>query len=918
MKTLIKIFLLVIIVQQSIMAQTGNEFFEKKDYRNAAIRYEIEVLLNANAYLNLGKAYFALHEFDLAIEALEKYKKEGTDVDLDYVNNFIELLVRDDDYVEIRNMGGHINSNQDDYIPVVTPDGKRLYFVGSERPGGMGGEDIWFSDKNADGSWKSPELFNQLNTDSHEGLFSISADNNIAIVFGNYEGSFGGGDLFYSVKTEDGWTMPCNLGGDINTGEWESQANFTADGKTMLFCNDINDSGGGSDIYVTELTVDGWTEPVNLGPTINTSKRDYAPFLASDMKTLYFQSYGHMGFGECDIYMSKRLDESWTNWSKPVNLGKYINTLDDDKYLTIPSSGTRGYMVRVNQPDGYGNADIYQFVLPPSLRPELVFNVFGTVVNEEGNPVGAIIKYFDVETNELKARAVSNIASGEYKIALPPYKKYQVVIDMKGYLYQTDILDLTNPDSLLSDETLNDKLVSEVANIIKYRKNFELYNAEIQVLLDTNNSNIFDGFKEYEHISKKYKINSRNLDLAIKRAKLAWLSEEEDELIMQEDYQLTTIRIGASFELKNIVFDFGKATLRDESQVELNKLYDIMDRSDVIIEFGGHTDNVGSEESNLDLSQRRVESVRTYLVDKGIESGRIAAVGYGETRPIASNETEEGRQKNRRVELQITDIRPRAGADELSEEDLKAKEEKEAANFDLLTTLQLAARKGGLPEGSPCSDKARYLSDDDYVYTPTKDKSKKTSSTDMLDKSNYIYKTFNPYILNYGYDNTVAEGMLFGAGLLLMYDNLAELHAEYYFKGTDSLKLQIGLGGMLAVQLTDVINLPITLHAGIDMNIMGVKDTLPDGKSLGAVFFNLPLGIRYIYQLNDHTYLGPEFMYVLGHKVDAFTVQNEESKVNSKYMRFGINARWRFIQGGVFYNMGEAINYPGFRVGLAF
>jgi hypothetical protein len=131
---------------------------------------------------------------------------------------------------------------------------------------------------------------------------------------------------------------------------------------------------------------------------------------------------------------------------------------------------------------------------------------------------------------------------------------------------------------------------------------------------------------------------------------------------------------------------------------------------------------------------------------------------------------------------------------------------------------------------------------------------------------------------------------------------------EYYFQGTDSLRLQAGLGWLWTWQI--VKSIPLTFHFGVDANAMSRKGTFANSTDSAAVFFNVPIGMRYSYQLNEKTIIGPEFMYVLGHDVDQFAE-------NSMYMRFGINARWRMLQGGVFYNTGKAINYLGFRAGIA-
>lgn len=879
-------------------SQSGDKYFESKDYANAVRYYEKEVSVKPQAYLNLGKSFFALKEFEKAAEALRNYKEKYPQSDKAYVDQFVTLLERNDDPVRLENMGAVINASGDDYFPVISQDGKTFYFTSVDRSGGYGGEDIWYSNVKADGTWDAPKAFSQLNTASHECLMSISGDGNVAVLFGNYEGSFGGGDLFYSVKTAEGWSMPCNLGGAINTSNWESQATLAADGRTLMFSSNREGGQGSYDLYVTQLSDNGWSKPVNLGPAINTSNGDIGPCLAADGKTLYFNSYGHGGFGGSDIFVSRRLDDSYTKWSTPVNLGKYINSIEDDKYLSLPSSGIRAYTVKDNGPENIGGSDIYQFIMPYSMRPQPVFNIYGTVKDEADSAVAAIIRYSDFETGVEVAKVMSSRMDGYYRISLPGFKKYQVIIDMKGYLYYTDILDLTNPDQFLTKQYIQDKLIKEIDNIKKSKERFDGYGIELQKLIDSNSDSIAVAFNRYQDIAKNYKNESYNLESSVYRAKYDWLSEENTQRDIRRDYKLQTIKVGAKFELKNIFFDLGKASLRDESKKELDKLYDIMKRSDIIIELGGFTDNVGSDDANMVLSQERVNSVKTYLVNKGTPDNRIAAVGYGEQFPVASNETEEGRQKNRRVEVKITEIKPREGTSVAVGEEKK----KEEAKFDLLATLQNSARIGGLPKGSACSDKIVYLPTGKLTENTTNNK----NYIPEISLENNIYKRFNAHVLNLGFK--IDKGNMLGAGITMVKkSNLRETHAEFYFKGTDTTAGGLGFGQLWTFQL-NMTGLPLTAIYGYEINLIAVKDG--EGSDMKAIG-NIPIGFRYIKTIVHDVVIGPELAYSIG-------VLKPKDFANPGYFRIGVNARWKFVQGGLFYNAGKFINYAGFRAGVAF
>lgn len=895
MKKALLFFSVVFFAVNVSLAQSGDKYFKSKDYQNAIRYYEKEVTNTPASYLNLAKSYFAIKEFDKAVEALKLYKEKYAQADKAYADQLITLLERNDDMVKLENMGTAINSSKAEYFPVISQDGKTFYFTGVDRAGGLGGEDIWYSNKKDDGSWDDAKPFSQWNTTSHECLMSISGDGNVAILFGNYEGTFGRGDLFYSVKTAYGWSAPCNLGGAINTEKWETQASLGPDGKTLLF---VSDREGSADIYVSTLTENGWTTPINLGPVINTKDGEYGPSLAADGKTLYFNSYGHGGFGGSDIFMAKRLDDSWTNWSKPVNLGKYINSLDDDKYLSIPASGVRAYTVR---DDGEGS-DIYQFIIPLSMRPEVVFNVYGKVTNEVDSTVAAVIRFVDANTGKEAAKVMSDKRDGMYRVSLAPFKKYNVIIDTKGFLYYTDVVDLTNPDQYVAKQYIQEKMAKEMANIKAIKEKLDSYNLELQKLIDSNSDNVAEAFAQYQKLSDDYRNATYNLETSIYRAKYEWLSEENKQRDIRKDFKLQTIRIGAKFELKNIFFDLGKATLREESKAELNKLYDIMKRSDITIELGGYTDNIGSDEANMVLSQDRVNSVKSFLVGKGLSEGRIAAVGYGEQFPVASNDTEEGRAKNRRVEVKITEIKPREGSEVATNPEEKKKEE---AKFDILATLQIAAKNGKLPKGSSCSDKVTYLSNNKTPETKNYNYNNNNNYSPRTSRDNHILKAFNVHLLNFGFKSDV--GNYLGAGMNFVNTKLREFHLEYYFHTPDtSRKFGVGGGWLWTAQLNS-IGVPLHFVYGIDGSFFDYK-AANETKVYSVV--NIPVGLRYITKVQD-IILGPEFIY-------SFGLTKPDGTNSGSFMKIGVNARWKAIQGGLFYNAGKLVNYPGFRAGFAF
>ena len=312
--------------------------------------------------------------------------------------------------------------------------------------------------------------------------------------------------------------------------------------------------------------------PKHMGEILNTFDMEFAPFIASDGKTLYFSSKGHTGYGNADIFLSRRLDDTWLNWSEPKNLGPEINTENWDGYFTIPASGEIAYLSSFD--NSLGGSDIFKIKLTKDAQPEPVALISGKVINSKKNePVSANIKYKNLMTDEEMGIATSSNVDGSYTISLAGGTKYSIYAEKEGFYSVRENIDLTE-------------------------------------------------LKEYQEIT--------------------------------HDLFITEIETGEIIRLNNLFFVFDTDQLLDESIGELNQLFSTLEKNKTLkIEISGHTDSKGSDAYNVDLSKRRAEAVVNYLIKNGIEPQRLQSKGYGESIPVASNETEEGRQLNRRVEFKV-------------------------------------------------------------------------------------------------------------------------------------------------------------------------------------------------------------------------------------------------------------------------
>jgi outer membrane protein OmpA-like peptidoglycan-associated protein len=546
------------------------------------------------AIQRLAKPYIDRRDWKDGAKVYEMYKSKFPDMK-ERFDKIIALLLAPEVGIFPVNLGGGINTRSPEYVPILTPDMKKLYFTGRDREDGFGGEDIFVSEfKN--NMWQlARPLGQKINTESNEFINSISADGNILVLFGNYEGTLGRGDNFYVEKTAKGWSDIKQYPQPINSTYWDADAFLTADGKAIIFSSerpggigDYHQKGdcfhdmywGNTDIYVCLKKDDGtWSEKaINLGPVINTPYTDRSPSLHPDGKTLYFSSDGHYGIGKSDVFRSVRLsDTSWTMWSEPVNLGKEINTTGEDWGYKISTDGKRAYFSTVKA-GGFGREDIYYINLPQEVQPvREVFTINGKVLDENGNPVDATLKWEDVQLNKEVGTAKTDPETGQYFIALPVGKYYAYYAEAKGYYSDVYYMDLTE------------------------KKDFQEINTDVNIV-----------------------------------------SIEE----LKES--------GKSIRIEHIFFDFNKYELKEESYNSLNRLVKFLSANLAIgVEINAYTDNIGSENYNLTLSDRRASSVVNYLISKGIAQSRMLPRGYGKQNPIASNDTEEGRAMNRRVEFRI-------------------------------------------------------------------------------------------------------------------------------------------------------------------------------------------------------------------------------------------------------------------------
>lgn len=486
------------------------------------------------------------------------------------------------------------NTENDEQAPIITPDGKTLYYTVSGHGTNMGGKkdlgDIWYSTWTGN-NWGPPVHAGKvINDENYNSVIGFSHDGQRIFLGNSYHSTKQG--ITIAHRTADGWSTPeyIQIPYFRNRSTY-TFAYFSTSVEALVFSAEPFSGHGAEEIFVALLLDGQWQEPKNLGPGINTRMQEWAPSLSADGKILYFSSNGYKGYGSFDVYFSERLDNTWTNWTRPVNMGANVNTEGRElHYRTVPASKLALYTSTYNS-DGHG--DIKVFAPPPNihdslsqLKPDTIamlveivrdkplsgdeklFRVYGKVTDvKTGKPLMATIE-FKSDTMFVS----TSKADGGYQARFPSVNEYAVSVEAPGYIGNFEKLDV-----------------------------------------------------------RTYEMNSLELN-----------------------FKLQPIEIGATVNLKSVLFKQGTPDLLPESDDELDEVVEFLKiNPKVEIELGGHTDNRGVQEHNVNLSKKRVEAVKAYLVSKGVSGRRISGKGYGGSKPIADNRVEETRRLNRRVEFTI-------------------------------------------------------------------------------------------------------------------------------------------------------------------------------------------------------------------------------------------------------------------------
>lgn len=506
----------------------------------------------------------------------------------------------------VEELDKNVNSPYGETRPLISPDGRTLYFSRSNHPDNIGGEkdpnDIWYSEiDETSGEWKKAvNIGSPLNNKGPNYISSITPDGKaMTVLLGNeyVKANKMKPGVSISTKSSAGWSEPKTLE-IINANIETKDGNYflANNRKVMIMAIERYDSYGGKDIYVSFLQRDGkWTEPLNLGNEINSAHMESSPYLAADNETLYFSSMGFSGYGGADIYISRRLDDTWTNWTEPENLGPDINSTGDDIFFNIPPSGKYAYFAKAEESDA-GN--INRIEMPIFYQPAPVASISGVITEREnGQPLPAKISFKLLPEDTDIGFAASDTLTGAYEILLPVGSAYDFTVESNGY------------------QTVNDR---------------------INLAEET----------DFSEIKRDIALEKEQPSLMAVGEKTEAGVAEEATVVDDKDIQ-ALINQSVNFEFAS---DFADVKAYPFLKGIANYLEAHPDKKLYIL---GNSDAVGPDQFNLGLSLRRAKSVLRYFTDLGLPADRFIVKGYGSKRPVATNDTKEGRAKNRRVDFSL-------------------------------------------------------------------------------------------------------------------------------------------------------------------------------------------------------------------------------------------------------------------------
>ncbi len=663
------------------------------DYINAEKQFSKAKALNEKtiplAQFYYGQALLANEKYLQAADEFNEYLSRVSEIDPKYIEANVSLRATDfalegkkrPEPINIARLEEPVNGNLSSFNPVFNAKDNYLTYTGTEAKNiQIDTSKSEFEEENLKSKYLASIFTVRVNNDStfdvpekeeiparrgfNVGSATFSKDRTL-VFYVQWKGNFIDGEynIYYAKKEGNVYSKAQKLNGKVNDGGSININPFWDEAtRRLYFSSNRKPSIGGFDIWYVDLDenmVAG--KPFNLGNKINTASDEITPFYQN--KTLYFSTNGRVGFGGHDIFKTKNVGD--TAWTSPENLGYPINSSRDDAYYALALDETRAFFASDRgecfKCEGSVCYNIYKYRIPK--------NVFkGRLLDLDSKEIlpFAVVKLYD-EINKNEIASTKSDENGNFSFEITEGKKYRVEGTADGYLsnkYEFETPTALRPGKNYISDIELEKQLGYTVLVVDAETLEPIDGAEVSILNRTKNELLKKEIANNNGILSvvlnkglEFSFTGRKEGYLAGTTKISTSGKNDNKEIR---ILINKIIFDKPIEVKNIFYDFGKATLRKESETGLDSLVQILrDNPSIKIELGAHTDSRGSEVANLKLSEDRAKSVVNFLLRKGITRTRLTSKGYGETIPVAPNENADGtdnpdgRQQNRRTEFKI-------------------------------------------------------------------------------------------------------------------------------------------------------------------------------------------------------------------------------------------------------------------------
>ena len=560
-----------------------------------------------------------------------------------------------------RPVGPPINSSQfTEYAPSLSANGKTMIFETDRGPNGRW--ELYFSEKNDKNKWQPPKPIAKVNARGRDndliGGPSISYDGQTLFFFSSFEGGQGDMDIYYSERQGEDWSEPKSVGNAVNTARYEGFPSISPDGKRLYFIRDNfvkrRDKEICYTLWASTRQDDGTFGPPEQLPAPINLGCEKSPRIMADGRTLLFSSVRPGGVGSFDLYQSFLEDDN--TWSDPINLG-YINTEAADQFASVSAAGDLMYYQHTG--------DIFTVTIPDKFRKYKLVTLDAQLVDAvTKKPIASTLNARSSTPKE-KLITGKTTPEGRVSMVLRVGSKYALTAQVPGYFALNQPLDMTT----IKEGAAVDKTLAMVPNPLPYQ--FECFDRDAKEprpalktpsikVMDMETKKLLEVKLDGDRATvllepgKNYKVAAQAANYGFFVRPLVADTADVAKNRLLRKIPLAAMKKDATVVLENITFETGSAALKPESSEELDRVVELLTSSpDLKLELSAHTDDVGGDEINLKLSDKRANSVAKYLTDKGIDAKRLLAKGYGKVQPLVPNDSDENRAKNRRVQFKI-------------------------------------------------------------------------------------------------------------------------------------------------------------------------------------------------------------------------------------------------------------------------